>query len=117
MRARAILREKVEYCAFSSESCDGELINRYVDALIREMEMVAGDLKPETIFFGGGTPSLLTLRQWERILNAMARLNLLGPGEWTVAMQSRHGFRWIKPKPAAKGIEGQSHLDGRTIIR
>ncbi|HEY3913622.1 MAG TPA: radical SAM protein, partial [Verrucomicrobiae bacterium] len=76
--------KKCEYCAFFSESSDGELINRYVDALIREMEMVAGDLKPETIFFGGGTPSLLNLRQWERILNAMARLNLLGASEWTV---------------------------------
>ena len=46
--------------------------------------MVAADLKPETIFFGGGTPSLLNLRQWETILRAMERLNLLGAREFTI---------------------------------
>lgn len=76
--------QKCNYCAFFSEASNGELINRYVDALVREMEMVAGDLQPRTIFFGGGTPSLLTLRQWEKILGAMQRLNLTGADEWTV---------------------------------
>jgi len=75
---------KCAYCAFYSESALGELINRYVAALILEMERVAGDLQPRTIFFGGGTPSLLNLRQWERSLKAMHRLNLLGAAEWTV---------------------------------
>src|SRR5271170_164745 len=76
--------KKCAYCAFYSESGDGELVNRYVAALIREMELVAGDLRPRTVFFGGGTPSLLNLRQWESILKAMERLNLLGAAEWTV---------------------------------
>jgi oxygen-independent coproporphyrinogen III oxidase len=76
--------KKCEYCAFYSEAADGALVNRYVEALIREMELVAGDLQPETIFFGGGTPSLLNLRQWEKILGAMERLKLLGAAEWTV---------------------------------
>jgi oxygen-independent coproporphyrinogen-3 oxidase len=48
------------------------------------MELVAGELRPETVFFGGGTPSLLNLRQWESILKAMERLHLLGAAEWTV---------------------------------
>ena len=63
--------QKCEYCAFYSEASSGELINRYVAALVRELEIVAEDLKPKTIFFGGGTPSLLNLRQWETILRAM----------------------------------------------
>src|SRR5205085_6134809 len=75
---------KCAYCAFYSEACNGQLVNRYVAALLRELEMVAGDLRPRTIFFGGGTPSLLNLRQWEQILQAMERLNLLGATEWTV---------------------------------
>ena len=76
--------QKCEYCAFYSEASAGELINRYVAALVRELEMVAGDLQPLTIFFGGGTPSLLNLRQWETLLRAMENLNLLGAEEFTI---------------------------------
>src|ERR1700744_3122580 len=75
---------KCSYCAFYSEASSGELINRYTAALVEEMEMVADDLRPQTIFFGGGTPSLLNLRQWETILRTMERLNLLVAGEFTV---------------------------------
>ncbi len=76
--------QKCSYCAFYSEASSGEVINRYVSALVQELELVAADLKPRTIFFGGGTPSLLNLRQWEQILKTMERLNLLGAEEWTV---------------------------------
>lgn len=76
--------QKCAYCAFYSEASSGELINRYVAALVRELELVAGDLRPKTVFFGGGTPSLLNLRQWETILRTINRLNLLGAGEFTI---------------------------------
>ena len=76
--------KKCAYCAFYSEPSGGELVNRYIAALVRELEIVADDLKPKTIFFGGGTPSLLNRRQWEQILRAMDRLNLLGADEFTV---------------------------------
>jgi len=76
--------QKCAYCAFYSEASSGELVNRYVTALVRELEMVADDLKPRTIFFGGGTPSILNLRQWEQILRTLERLNLAGADEFTV---------------------------------
>jgi len=76
--------QKCTYCAFYSEASSGELVNRYVTALTRELELVAHDLRPKTIFFGGGTPSLLTLRQWETVLRAMDKFNLLGADEFTV---------------------------------
>jgi oxygen-independent coproporphyrinogen-3 oxidase len=76
--------QKCSYCAFYSEASSGELINRYVQAVIREMEMVADDLHPKTVFFGGGTPSILNLKQWRQILESMDRLGLLGAQEWTV---------------------------------
>jgi len=76
--------QKCAYCAFYSEPSRGDLINRYAAALVRELEMVADDLKPRTIFFGGGTPSLLNLRQWKQILGAMERLDLIGADEFTV---------------------------------
>ena len=76
--------KKCAYCAFYSEAGDGEFINRYVEALIREMELVAAELNPRTIFFGGGTPSLLNLGQWERILQTIRGLGWHGAAEWTV---------------------------------
>ncbi len=76
--------QKCEYCAFYSEASSGELINRYVAALVQELAMVASDLKPRTIFFGGGTPSLLTLAQWKTLLQAMEKLHLLGAAEFTI---------------------------------
>lgn len=76
--------QKCAYCAFFSEAASGDLVNRYVAALVHELEIVADDLRPRTIFFGGGTPSLLNLRQWKQILQTMERLGLSGAEEWTV---------------------------------
>lgn len=75
---------KCEYCAFYSEPADGGTVQRYVRALIRELELVAADLCPATVFFGGGTPSLLTVRQWEEIFAAFDRLGVTGACEWTI---------------------------------
>jgi len=75
---------KCEYCAFYSAQPAGDVVGRYVAAVVRELELVADELKPRTVFFGGGTPSLLNLAQWRQILEAMERLNLLGADEWTV---------------------------------
>jgi oxygen-independent coproporphyrinogen-3 oxidase len=75
---------KCEYCAFYSAPAPGDQINRYVDALVRELDLIAPDCRPDTVFFGGGTPSMLNLRQWETILEAFHRLGLNKAAEWTV---------------------------------
>jgi len=76
--------QKCSYCAFYSEASSGELVNRYVGALLVELGLVAADLKPETVFFGGGTPSLLNLKQWGRVFERLEGLGLLGAAEWTI---------------------------------
>jgi len=75
---------KCDYCAFYSEASNGDVVNRYVEALRRELGIVAPELRPRTIFFGGGTPSLLNLRQWESIFEEIDRLGLGGAEEFTV---------------------------------
>jgi oxygen-independent coproporphyrinogen III oxidase len=74
---------KCEYCAFYSHAPGEGLVDRYVRALITELEMVRPE-PPRTIFFGGGTPSILNIRQWTELLQAMERLNLTRTHEWTV---------------------------------
>jgi oxygen-independent coproporphyrinogen-3 oxidase len=78
--------QKCHYCAFYSAAADGDLVNRYVRALVRELELLAPELggPPATVFFGGGTPSLLNLRQWGDVFRALDRLGLLGAPEFTV---------------------------------
>lgn len=65
---------KCDYCDFVSFTCR-EHMERYVELLLREIELtaktVAGELHFETVFFGGGTPSLLSGDQMARILGAL----------------------------------------------
>lgn len=76
--------KKCSYCAFYSEAGNAALINRFVEAFCQELEIVSQDMSPKTIFFGGGTPSILNLGQWKQILGTLDRLGISGPGEWTV---------------------------------
>ncbi|MBN2508210.1 MAG: radical SAM family heme chaperone HemW [Verrucomicrobia bacterium] len=75
---------KCHYCAFYSEPARAGLLRRYVAALCRDMEAAANRLRPHTVYFGGGTPSLLSLSQWRSILDTMSRLHWLGAVEWTL---------------------------------
>ena len=65
--------QKCLYCDFLSGKADEETKERYVEALLREIEAEAADGKFDryevrTVYFGGGTPSLLSAEQIERIL-------------------------------------------------
>ena len=75
--------QKCEYCAFYSGPASGDLIQRYVQALLLELELIAQDCRPKTVFFGGGTPSLLTLKQWESVLTTLHRLGLGNAAEFS----------------------------------
>lgn len=75
---------KCEYCAFYSELLQPEQINRYVDALCAELRLIEGNLQPYTVFFGGGTPSILSLSQWEQICSTIRSFGWQEIKEWTV---------------------------------
>jgi oxygen-independent coproporphyrinogen III oxidase len=72
---------KCNYCAFYSEAGNADKMTGYVDALLRELERFAPQLAPQTIFFGGGTPSLLPAPLMRRILEKMPATQAT---EWTV---------------------------------
>lgn len=63
------------FCPFvRGTGYSAETIDRYVDALVREVELFApliADVPIAAIFFGGGTPSLLTPAQIARIGTAI----------------------------------------------
>jgi oxygen-independent coproporphyrinogen-3 oxidase len=65
---------KCSYCAFNTYIHLDHLIPSFVDALCREIGYV-GAQRPRapvwTIFFGGGTPSLLAAAQFEQVLSVL----------------------------------------------
>lgn len=64
-------RSKCYYCSFNSYSGMDWLIPQYVEALVREIRLRADrGLKVNTIYLGGGTPSLLNGGQIGEMLKA-----------------------------------------------
>jgi oxygen-independent coproporphyrinogen-3 oxidase len=77
------------YCDFNTYAGQESLLPTYVDALIREIEFIGNQfpitkslnhqiskspnhpITVHTIFFGGGTPSLLSPKQFEAILHSL----------------------------------------------
>lgn len=74
-------RSRCSYCDFATDVfTNGEAVERYVNALIKEIETSFSDHRAtttdhriDTIYFGGGTPSLLTANQVEKILDSIDR--------------------------------------------
>lgn len=65
---------KCTYCAFYSKPVRAEGgLSTYVDSLIMEMRQRRGeqDHPIKTVYFGGGTPSILPVGELERIVNAL----------------------------------------------
>ena len=79
------------YCSFyKHKPARGALADRaFVDALLAELDQLAGDptnlrFRPQTIYFGGGTPSLLSTHLQRRLLDGLAeRLDFTDLREWT----------------------------------
>ena len=80
------------YCDFNTYASQEASIPAYVDALIREINYVGHQTTQlpnyptiKTIFFGGGTPSLLSPAQFEKIFQAIrANFNVLEDSENTI---------------------------------
>ena len=63
---------KCRYCDFYSAPGQRGVPRAYVDALLRELSRFAPDapLRPDTLYFGGGTPSLLDPADAARLIDA-----------------------------------------------
>ena len=136
----------VPFCASRCGYCDfntytpGELggadIDGYLDAVEREMALAASVVKPpgvETVFFGGGTPTLLSSGQLGLLLEAVDRTWGLAPGAEvtteanpeSVTLESlktlrRNGFTRISlgmqsASPGVLAILDRKHTAGRAV--
>jgi len=65
--------KKCHYCAFVSSNPQGDEIAEYPELLMRELQLhTSGHLPVDSIYFGGGTPSLLQPLQLAQLLEGIA---------------------------------------------
>ena len=66
---------RCDYCDFATWTDRSHLIDAYVNACVADLEQRRADGYPEatSVFFGGGTPSLIAADQLVRILDAIDR--------------------------------------------
>lgn len=72
------------YCDFVRARRSGDAPREFADALIREILTIEGDYRVESVFFGGGTPSMIALGDFQRIVDALDERFGLNRPEFTI---------------------------------
>jgi oxygen-independent coproporphyrinogen III oxidase len=75
---------RCEFCAFYEEEPRRAAIDRYLNGVERELASLKLPRRAGTVFWGGGTPSLLPPRDLERLTKATLAACGGRPDEWTV---------------------------------
>lgn len=68
---------KCDYCDFLSAPAAQDTIDRYFDAMLAEIEQYQGNMGNyivRTIFFGGGTPSVVNANYIGRVMESLSRI-------------------------------------------
>ncbi|MDX6710234.1 MAG: hypothetical protein QOH96_1250, partial [Blastocatellia bacterium] len=83
-------RSRCSYCDFATGTYESDLAQRYVTALVQEISEArrpGGLTVVDSIYLGGGTPSLLSPSQLERIFDAVhRRFSVTATAEITMEM-------------------------------
>ena len=120
-------KSRCSYCDFATDVYrDAAWVDRYVDALIAEIS--ASDSIPGTIdsvYFGGGTPSLLSATQVSTIVEAIgSRFSLTSDLEFTLEMnpatvtpEKLAGFRAAGVNRASFGVQTFNDRDLKLLAR
>ncbi len=73
---------KCPYCAFASEAGANHETGKFPGLILKELENVTAEFPPSTVdsvYFGGGTPSLLTAEELYETLRGISSLVTLAP--------------------------------------
>lgn len=105
-------KSKCPYCDFYSYRCEGEEISLYVDALLNEIntlsrvsDFVKEPFKADTLYLGGGTPSVLSGEELFRIITtAKEKFLISGNAEITVECNPNSDIESILPYLLKAGV-------------
>lgn len=116
---------KCPYCNFYSITASPAILEAYTEAVCRNLLFYSTDAFVDTVYFGGGTPSLLSSQQLKRILKAVADCFVLSPdaevtlegNPATVSLEQLCALRAVGINRLSLGVQslddGQLHLLGR----
>lgn len=113
--------KKCNYCAFLSGPAGPEVRQEYVNHLIEEIRLRSREVpEADTIYFGGGTPSLLTPEQVGDILNEVRKAFRITEGAevtleanpGTLTEESLAGFREAGINRLSMGVQS---MDDRRL--
>lgn len=120
-------KSRCSYCDFATDVYrDSGAVERYVDALVTEIGRFAQmDIDADTIYFGGGTPSLLSPEQVSRILDALrGKFAITDAPEITMEMnpatvspESLTGYRSLGVYRASFGVQTFDDTDLKLLAR
>ncbi|MFQ3226162.1 MAG: oxygen-independent coproporphyrinogen-3 oxidase [Lentimonas sp.] len=75
-----------DFCAFYQEKPRRGDLDRYLNAMDAEFALLPQDRVVDTVFWGGGTPGLLSAKDLERLGSSMLERLGTAPAEWTIEM-------------------------------
>ncbi|HBR67441.1 MAG TPA: coproporphyrinogen III oxidase, partial [Opitutae bacterium] len=75
-----------DFCAFYQEKPRRGDLDRYLNAMDDEFALISDNRSVDTVFWGGGTPGLLSAKDLERLGRSMLGCLDNAPAEWTVEM-------------------------------
>lgn len=105
-------KSKCPYCDFYSYRCKAEEMNLYVDALLneintlsREEEFIKAPFKADTLYLGGGTPSVLSGEELYKIISTSKdKFCISEDGEITVECNPNSDIEAILPYLLKAGV-------------
>ena len=75
-----------DFCAFYQEAPTADDVARYLDGVRRELSQVAPERPVGTVFWGGGTPGLLSARDLRELGRIVRGACGADPEEWTIEL-------------------------------
>lgn len=114
---------RCRYCDFYAAGASRAVPDAYVDALLQALAGFSAALPgpPDTVYFGGGTPSLLTPAQVERLLAAAAPRSgaevTLEANPETVTPEQLRGYRAAGINRLSIGVQSARDSQLRTLGR
>ena len=116
---------RCRYCDFYSMGGSRAVPEEYIDALVRQMRRWCNcdcsSLRPDTLYLGGGTPSLLTPAQVAQLIDAAAPVPkaeiTLEANPDTVTLESLQGYRRAGVNRLSVGVQSASDTQLRRLGR